>query len=231
MTLTGTESQGCSQQPSGRRPTPLGPTHRPRGVPTPQGDHLAKFDWRTNLKDNTYKNDRLGEQVGPVEHTGRRAPPFRTTATWYIVYAAIVYCICSTLYMQPMKLLTRWLDVLPHSAGTFYMGGLANRKSAQYLKPVGSPASQHNHYDRAATQPTLPSVWDGESERVAETPSNAHDERSCVTHNRGDVESIRRRGRAYTRDHAEPGRYCGYTVTRQCSDRVKIICLLQRGIQ
>jgi len=86
-----------------------------------------------------------------------------------------------------MKLVTRWLDARPDSAGTFNMGGLANRESAHYLRPVDSHASHHNHYDRAATQPTLPSIWDGESERVAETPSSVHDARSCV--NRGDTSS------------------------------------------
>jgi len=48
------------------QPTPLESTPdatgldaQPRDAPTPQGDYSAKFDWRVDLKDSTYKYDRL----------------------------------------------------------------------------------------------------------------------------------------------------------------------------
>jgi len=81
-----------------------------------------------------------------------------------------------------MKLLTRWLDELPDSAGTFDMENLVSREYAQYQGPVDSPVSHYNHYDKnVVTQLTLLSVCDYGGERVAETPPNVHDERSCVT--------------------------------------------------
>jgi len=61
---------------SGAQPTQLeetsgaiGPDTQPGDVSTPQGDGPERFDWRVDLRDNTYKCERLIEPGGPAEHT------------------------------------------------------------------------------------------------------------------------------------------------------------------
>jgi len=64
---------------SGAQPTPLGettgtlgPDEQPSDVTLFQGDHTARFDWRVDLRDNTYKYDRLMEPAGPAERLQNR---------------------------------------------------------------------------------------------------------------------------------------------------------------
>jgi len=47
--------------PPGETPDDKGPSTQPSEVPTPQGDHPERFDWRVDLKDNAYKYERLVE--------------------------------------------------------------------------------------------------------------------------------------------------------------------------
>jgi len=70
------------------QPTPLGEEAGANGldaqprrdVSTPQGDNPTRFDWRVDLRDNTYKYERLVEPVGSAEQARGRDTPFRTTA-------------------------------------------------------------------------------------------------------------------------------------------------------
>jgi len=64
-----------------------------------------------------YRYDRLVQPVGHPEETGRRDKPYSATVS---------------LNMQPMKILTRWFDELPDSAGTFDRESLVSREYAQY---------------------------------------------------------------------------------------------------
>jgi len=156
---------------SGAQPTPLGstldatgPDAQPRDVPTPQGDYPAKFDWRVDLKDNTYKYDRLVEPAGSAERARRRNTPFRTTAT---------------LNLQPIRILTRWPDESLGSGGGFDKGSQAFREDTRFRGQADSPIPYNNTWERAVAQPTCDTssgVYNGGGERVPETPPEVHRE-------------------------------------------------------
>jgi len=112
------------------QPTPLGettsadgPDEQPSDVPILR-DSAVRFDWQFDLKDNAYQYERLVEQVGPAEQTAERNTSFRTTAT---------------LNLQPITLLTRWLDDLPDSGGGSDRVSPATKEHTLCLGPTDSP--------------------------------------------------------------------------------------------
>jgi len=126
---------------AGAQPTPPGetlganePDTQPSDVLAPQGDYPEGFNWRVDLRDNTYKYERLVGPVGSAEQAGGRDTPFRTTAT---------------LNLQPIRLLTRWSDEPLGNRGGCDRGGPATREDTRLLGPADSPVSQ-----------TLPDVHD-----------------------------------------------------------------------
>jgi len=171
-----TSDDNHTNRKSGAQPMPPkgtlganGPDAQASDVSAPQGDDPERFDWQVDLRDNTYKYERLVEPVGSAEQAGGRNSPFRTTAT---------------LNLQPMRLLTCWSDELIGSGGAFDRGRPAIREDTQYLGPADSPVSHNNLWDWAVTPPTgntASSVYDGGRERLPETPQNGTEERSCVT--------------------------------------------------
>jgi len=148
-----TQSTHLSETPDAN-----GPDAQPRDVPTPQRDHPERLDWRVDLADNAYKYERLVEQGGSAEQTTEGNTSFRTTAT---------------LNLQPIKLLTRWLDELPGSGGGFDRESSATWEHTRCLGSTDSPVSHHNSWNRAEVRPrcdTPASVYDGGGQRVPETP-------------------------------------------------------------
>jgi len=87
-----------------------------------------------------------------------------------------------TLNLQPIKLLTRWLDELPDIEEGLDRWSSASREYTQYLGPADSPVSHNNFYDRLVTRPTAQSGSDSGAEHVLETPPHVNEERSCVTY-------------------------------------------------
>jgi len=167
--LTCTESQGHSQRPSGKTAGANGLDEQPRDVPMPQGDDPTRFNWRVDLRDNTYKYERLVWPVGSDEQAGGKDTPHRTIAT---------------LNLQPIRLPTRWSDEPLSIGGGPDRGNPAIREHTRYMGPADSPVSHHNIWDRAVTQLmgyTASSVYDGGGERVPETPQDIHEGRSCGT--------------------------------------------------
>jgi len=61
---------GAQPTPPGETPGANGPDAQPRDVSMLQGDDPARFDWRVDLKDNSYKYDSLGEPVGTPNREG-----------------------------------------------------------------------------------------------------------------------------------------------------------------
>jgi len=148
--------------PLGETPDVNEPDAQPRDASTFQREHPERFDWQVDLRDNTYKYERLVEPVGSAEQAGRRHTPFRTTAT---------------LNLQSIGLLTRWSDESRGSGGGFYKGSLAPREDTRFRRQADSPIPHNNIWERAAAQYTCdtPSgVYDGGGKRVLETPPEAH---------------------------------------------------------
>jgi len=174
--LTHTESQE-QPTPPGETPGADGPNAQHSNVLAPHGDYSEGFDWRVDLRDNTYKYERLGGPVGSPEQAGGRDTPFRTTAT---------------LNLQSIRLLRRWSDEPLSNRGGFYRESPATREDRRYLGPADSPVSHTNLWEWAVTQhrgDKSSSVYDGGGERIPETPQDMNVERVYVTQPKGDTSS------------------------------------------
>jgi len=135
--------------PLGETPDANGPDAQLRGASPPHGDQPERFDWRVDLRDSTYKYDRLVEPVGPAEQRVGRDTPFITTAT---------------LNLQPIRLLRCWSDETLGSRGGHDKESQAPRESTPWRGQTDSPVSHHNSWDRAEVRPqcdTPVSVYDG----------------------------------------------------------------------
>jgi len=91
----GHRESGAQPTPLGETTGTLGPDEQPSDFTLLQGDHTARFDWRVDLRDNTYKYDRLMEPVGPAEQSVGSDTAVRTNAT---------------LNLQPIRLTRCWSD-------------------------------------------------------------------------------------------------------------------------
>jgi len=127
---------------SGAQPTPLeetlgatGPNTQPRDVLTPQGHGPERFVWRVDLRDNTYKYERLMEPEGPAEHTRGKNPdtPFRTPITQDLKH---------------IRLMTRWSDELLGGRWGLDQGSSALREDTRWRGQDDSPVSHNNVWDR-----------------------------------------------------------------------------------
>jgi len=58
------------------------PNEQPRDVTSLQGESPVKFDWRVDLKDNSYRYDSLVEPVGHTEQQGRRHTATQNLRCW-----------------------------------------------------------------------------------------------------------------------------------------------------
>jgi len=127
-------------QPTPREATPDdgGPNAQPSDAPMLQGDNTLRFDWRVDLRDNTYKYDRLLEPVGPAEQRLGRDTPFRTPAT---------------LNLQPIRLLRRWSDETLGSRGGHDKESQAPRERTPGRGQTDSPVSHRNSWNRVEVRP------------------------------------------------------------------------------
>jgi len=178
--LDGHRESGVQPTPLGEATGTLGPDEWPSNVTLLQGDHTARFDWRVDLRNNTYIYNRLVEPVGPTDQRVGSEMAVKTTAF---------------LNLQPIRLLRCWLDETIGSGGGHDRRSHAPREGTPWQGQTDSPVSHPNLWDRARVRPlcdTLVSVYDGGGESIPETPPNRNNERTKTsTYETNDERPIR----------------------------------------